>query len=127
MTRRTLVSALIAFAALGAASSTHLVAAGAAATPGAARSDEDTRVTVLVVNEVTGAPLGGWDILIGPRGPHDFWYTGTTGNTGTARFLLPPGEYRAWATRGGPQVWGASFSVSDDHTRVVVAVNPYEN
>lgn len=125
MTRRIILTALV--GALAAAAPAPLTIVPAAQARIAPAQEQDQLVTVLVVDEVTGLPLGGWDILIGPAGPFDFWYTGTTGNTGTAKFLLPPGAYRAWVSQGGPQVWGATFTVGDDAVRVVVAVNPYEN
>jgi len=131
MTRRTLLPALL-LAVLSAA--TPLAAAPAANFAAAATQRaiapqpvEDVAVTVLVVDMFTGLPMAGWDVLIGPKGPYSFWFTGRTGNGGTANFLLPPGEYRAWASHRGPGVWGASFSVGDDETRVVVFVNPYED
>jgi hypothetical protein len=125
MTRRTVTAALVAIAAIAGAAPAPF--AGAAGAPSVRPGEEDRPVTVLVIDEVTGQPLSGWKVIIGPRGPFDFWHTGRTGNTGTARFLLPPGEYRAWVTQGGPQVWGASFTTGDDQTRVVVRVNPYED
>ena len=91
-----------------------------------ADGEGDVLVRVIVVDEVTGAPLPGWDIRIGPRGPEEYWYTGITGNGGSALFLLPQGEYRAWVSRGAAPVWDKAFSATDD-VIVVVAVNPYED
>ena len=91
-----------------------------------ADSEGDVRVRVVVVDESTGEPQPGWDIRIGPRGPEDFWFSGRTNNGGWATFLLPEGQYRAWASRGtSPLVWGRAFSAADEPI-VVVAVNPYE-
>src|SRR5690606_20941815 len=129
MTRNTIVPALM-LAALGAVAALPVGAFPASAEAHqivAPQPIEDVAVTVLVVDVFTGRPMAGWDVLIGPKGPHDFWFTGTTGNMGTARFLLPPGDYRAWASRGGPGVWGTSFSAGEDETCVVVFVNPCEN
>ena len=121
---QTACRALGAFALLLGASSA--IATVAPAPAALADSEGDVRVLVVVVDEVTGQPLGGWDIRIGPRGPEDFWFTGRTGNGGTATFLLPPGDYRAWVSRGtGPLVWNRAFSAADEPV-VVVAVNPYE-
>lgn len=130
MTRNTIVPAVI-LTALGAAAlptGAFPASAGAQAQQIVAPQPvEDVAVTVLVLDVFTGRPMSGWDVLIGPKGPYKFWFTGTTGNAGTASFLLPPGDYRAWASQGGPGVWGTSFTVGEDDTRVVVLVNPYEN
>lgn len=125
MTRNTTVPALM-LAALGLPAGAFPASAEAHQIV-APQPIEDVAVTVFVVDVFTGRPMAGWDVLIGPKGPHDFWFTAATGNAGTARFLLPPGDYRAWASRGGPGVWGTTFSAGEDETRVVVFVNPYED